>query len=236
MKKILHRADTRGKAEHGWLHSRHTFSFADYYDPDRMRFGKLRVINDDVVEPGAGFATHPHDNMEIVSIPLAGALRHRDSMGHSHVIRKGEVQIMSAGTGLTHSEYNDSDRDSVNFLQIWVLPKDRGIAPRYGQMDFEPAARRNRFQVVVSPRMPREGNWINQDAYFSLADITAGEQIHYDLNQTGNGVYLFVVDGDVQVAGETLGRRDGVGLSGTATVTLRATSNTELLAIEIPMA
>jgi len=235
MNKIIHRADSRGTADHGWLYSRHTFSFANYYDPERMGFGKLRVINDDVVKGGGGFGTHPHDNMEIISVPLAGALRHRDSMGNTHVIRQGEVQIMSAGTGLTHSEYNESATDAVNFLQIWVMPKQRNIEPRYGQKAFDAAERRNRFQTVVAPD-PHDGMvWINQDAWFSLGDFDAGQSGSYQARKDGNGVYLFVIDGEVEVAGETLAKRDAIGLTDVGEVAIRAATDSRLLVIDVPM-
>ena len=236
MNKVLHRADTRGLADHGWLRSRHTFSFAGYHDPARMGFGKLRVINDDVVAGGGGFATHPHDNMEIVSIPLHGGLRHRDSMGNTHVIRAGEVQVMSAGTGLTHSEYNDSATEAVNFLQIWVLPDKRNIAPRYGQKAFDPAARRDRFQLVVAPDIDDQAIWINQNAWFSLADPSAQSVIRYDTHGPAQGIYLFVIDGDVEVAGERLARRDGLGVAGERGIELHAMTDARLLAIEVPFA
>jgi len=236
MQTVIHRANSRGDANHGWLHSRHTFSFAGYYDPKRMGFGKLRVINDDVVTGGAGFGTHPHDNMEIVSIPLTGALRHKDSMGNQHVIRKGEVQIMSAGTGITHSEYNDSKDEAVNFLQIWVLPKQRDIAPRYGQREFDPAQRRNRFQAVVSPEKDGDAVWINQDAWFSLADAESGAQLDYALHDSGNGLYVFVIDGELEVAGEILTQRDAIGITGADSVTFSARRASEILAIEVPVA
>jgi len=236
MNKILHRADTRGLADHGWLRSRHTFSFAGYHDPGRMGFGKLRVINDDVVAGGAGFGTHPHDNMEIVSIPLTGGLRHRDSMGNTHVIRAGEVQVMSAGTGLTHSEYNDSATEAVNFLQIWVLPDKRNIAPRYGQVTVDPAARRGRFQLVVAPESSEQVVWINQNAWFSLADLSAGETVTYATHGPGQGVYLFVIDGSVDAGGEHLAPRDGMGISETDRIEARAATDARVLAIEVPVA
>ena len=166
-----HKNESRGLADHDWLISRHTFSFAGYYNPERMNFGLLRVLNDDIVKPSMGFGTHPHENMEIISIPLSGALRHQDSMGNKHIISTGEVQIMSAGSGLTHSEYNNSSSDDVNFLQIWVLPKEKDITPRYGQKLFDVSGRQNRFQRVVTPQASEETIWINQDAWFSLADI-----------------------------------------------------------------
>jgi len=235
MQKTIHRADSRGKAEHGWLHSRHTFSFAGYHDPERMQFGKLRVLNDDVVEAGAGFGTHPHDNMEIVSIPLAGTLRHHDSMGNEHVIHAGEVQIMSAGTGITHSEYNDSQTEPVNFLQIWVLPKQRDIAPRYGQRRFEPAGRGNRLQLVVSPDGHDGSLSINQDAWFALVTLEAGHTVDYSLNKPDHGVYVFVIAGAVECAGESLAHRDGLGISGAGSLSLEATAMAEVLVIEVSM-
>lgn len=235
MNKTLHRADSRGLADHGWLRSRHTFSFAGYHDPERMGFGRLRVINDDVVAPGGGFGTHPHDNMEIVSVPLTGALRHRDSVGNTHIIRHGEVQVMSAGTGITHSEYNDSDAEPVNFLQIWVRPKVRDIEPRYGQRAFDAAERRNRFQVVVAPDGREDSIVINQDAFFSLADLEAGGRVTYTPHRPGNGVYLFVIEGSVEAAGERLQRRDALGLEEAGAVEIAADGEARVLAIEVPM-
>lgn len=236
MEKILHRANSRGRAEHGWLHSHHTFSFASYFNPERMGFGKLRVLNDDFVAPAQGFGTHPHDNMEIVSIPLAGSLRHKDSMGNQHVIRNGEIQIMSAGTGIAHSEYNNSDTEQVNFLQIWVLPKKLDIQPRYGQRLFDLPAKHNRFQTVVAPD-ERDGSlWINQDAYFSLADLDAGITETYTINSPHNGVYIFLLDGQVRIAGETLDKRDALGLAGVPSIEIQALEKSELLCIEVPMA
>jgi len=235
MEKIIHRADSRGVAEHGWLSSRHTFSFANYYNPERMSFGKLRVLNDDVVDPAGGFGTHSHDNMEIVSVPLSGALRHQDSMGNKHVIQHGEVQIMSAGTGLSHSEYNNSDIERVNFLQIWVLPKEQNIQPCYGQLAFDPADHHNEFQLVVSPEKNNETVWINQEAYFSLGDFEQHQTGHYTVRQSGHGIYLFVIDGAVEVAGETLNKRDAIGIVNTNELTVRALDNSQLLIIEVPM-
>ena len=236
MSKIIHRADSRGVADHGWLYSRHTFSFAGYHNPERMGFGKLRVINDDIVKGGGGFGTHPHDNMEIVSVPLAGTLRHHDSMGNSHQIRAGEVQIMSAGTGLTHSEYNDSASEPVNFLQIWVLPKQRNIEPRYGQQVFVRTDRHNRFQTVVAPEADGEAVRINQDAWFSLGDFDAGHSICYQARKAGNGVYLFVIDGEIEAAGETLTRRDAIGIDDGAELDIKSLADSHLLVIDVPMA
>lgn len=231
----LHTADSRGLADHGWLHSRHTFSFANYYDPERIRFGLLRVINDDIVQPSMGFGTHPHENMEIVSIPLAGSLRHQDSMGNQHIITAGEIQIMSAGSGLTHSEYNNSDSEDVNFLQIWVYPDKKDIAPRYGQQRFDKADRRNRFQLVVSPERDTLAIWINQQAWFSMADLDAETSITYHRKSEKSGLYFFIIDGDLSIAGHTVKRRDGLGLTDTADVELTARSPAEVLCIEVPM-
>lgn len=235
MKIIVHKADTRGVAEHGWLSSRHTFSFAEYRDPERVRFGLLRVLNDDVVQPGMGFGTHPHENMEIITVPLAGGLRHHDSMGNTQYIKAGEVQIMSAGTGLTHSEYNSSDSERVNFLQIWVFPKDRDIEPRYGQKLFSADERQGQFQNVVSPDQNDSGVRINQDAWFWLGDFKAGQSGTYTIKRSGNGAYFFVLEGAMVIASEQLARRDGIAIEGTASVDFAATEDCQLLAIDVPM-
>jgi len=234
MKTVLHKADARGRADHGWLDSRHTFSFADYYDPERMGFGMLRVINDDIVAPGAGFGTHSHANMEIISVPLRGSLRHQDSMGHTQVIRQGEVQVMSAGTGISHSEYNASDSDPVNFLQIWVVPKEPDITPRYGQQEFPAEKREDRFQTVVAPDSENGAVWINQDAWFSLGNFSGGRREAHHLHSDGNGVYVFVLEGGAEVAGERLGQRDGLGITEAAEIEITAATDCELLVIEVP--
>jgi redox-sensitive bicupin YhaK (pirin superfamily) len=235
MKTTIHRADSRGVAKHGWLHSRHTFSFAGYYDPNRMGFGKLRVINDDIVDGGAGFGTHPHDNMEIISIPLHGSLHHQDSMGNQHIINAGDVQIMSAGTGLTHSEYNGSDTEPVNFLQIWVYPKFRNIKPRYGQVTLDPELQRNQFAVVVSPNEQANAVTINQDAWFAMGEFEAGSSARYESKQTGNGIYLFVIEGEVSVDTETLQKRDAMAISNSDAVNIEINKPGKLLAIEVPI-
>jgi redox-sensitive bicupin YhaK (pirin superfamily) len=235
MKTVLHKAETRGRAEHGWLHSRHTFSFAEYRDSERMGFGMLRVINDDIVAPGAGFDTHAHDNMEIVSIPLIGSLQHKDSEGNAHLIQPGEVQIMSAGTGISHSEYNASESEQVNFLQIWVLPKQRDIEPRYYQRAFPVANRENRFQTVVAPDSKGDALGINQDSWFALGNFKSGHRDAYRLHSDGNGVYFFVLEGSVQVAGEHLGRRDGLGVTEAGEIEIAASTDCELLVIEVPL-
>ena len=235
MHKTLHKADTRGVAEHGWLSSRHTFSFAGYHNPERMQFGVLRVLNDDVVQPGMGFGAHPHENMEIISIPLAGELRHQDSMGITQNITAGEVQILSAGTGITHSEYNSSESEVVNFLQIWVLPEVRGIEPRYDQKLFSADERQGRLQNIVSPDRNDDGVWINQQTWFWLGDFKAGHADTYTIKRSGNGVYFFVLEGTVAVASEQLERRDGIGIEGAATVDIEATEDCQLLVMDVPV-
>ncbi|MBF9252802.1 pirin family protein [Pontibacter sp. 172403-2] len=234
-KKVIDKANTRGHANHGWLDSHHTFSFARYYNPQRMGFGLLRVINDDVVAPGMGFGAHAHDNMEIISIPLSGALEHQDSTGNKKVIYTNDVQIMSAGSGLTHSEYNHSKSEKVNFLQIWVLPKEENIAPRYDQKTFNPEDRQNQLQTVVSPEQDGKAIWINQDAWFSLGSLKSGFSEEYKIHKAGNGVYAFVLEGDLEIDGEKLSKRDGIGISETDTVSIKASSDAEVLLMEVPM-
>ncbi|MFZ6011790.1 MAG: pirin family protein [Bacteroidota bacterium] len=235
MKTILHKANTRGHANHGWLDSHHTFSFANYYDPSRINFGALRVLNDDIVSGGNGFGKHPHDNMEIVSIPLSGALEHRDNTGRHEVIKTNDVQIMSAGSGIAHSEYNASKSDPVNFLQIWVFPKLHDVAPRYDQKTFDPAARQNQLQVVVAPEKHNHAVFINQDAWFSLGSLKKGFSIDYAVKRSSNGVYVFVIDGDVTIDGQALNKRDGYGMWEADKLTVTADSDAEILLIDVPM-
>jgi hypothetical protein len=224
-------------ADHGWLQSRHTFSFANYHDPERMGFGLLRVINDDIVQPSKGFGTHPHKNMEIVSIPISGELRHHDSMGNTQIIRAGEVQIMSAGTGISHSEYNGSDSDPVSFLQIWVLPKLQNIEPRYGQQLFSCNDRKNKFQVVVSPDKDSGDSAmrINQDAWFLRGDFDTGQTGSYEIKREGNGMYFFVIEGAVTIADEQLQRRDAIGIEGATIINFEVAEDCQLLIIDVPM-
>lgn len=235
MNHILHKVDSRGLADHGWLVSRHTFSFANYHNSERMNFGLLRVINDDIVKPEMGFGTHPHENMEIVSIPFAGSLWHQDSMGNKHIITAGEVQVMSAGSGLTHSEFNNSEQDDVNFLQIWVFPKEKNIIPRYGQQLFAKKDRQNRFQILVSPDKDSGAVWINQDAWFSMADFDSGTSLSYQKHRAETGLYFFVISGQAEIDGHALEQRDGLGLTGGNDVQISAQSQAELLCIEVPM-
>lgn len=235
MKTIIHRATDRGHATHGWLNSYHSFSFAGYNNPDKVHFGALRVLNDDTVSPGMGFGSHPHDNMEIVSIPLKGALKHKDNTGRQEIIQSGDVQIMSAGSGIVHSEVNASGKEPVEFLQIWVFPKQRNIDARYEQKTFSHDDRKNKLQIVVSPDEKDGGVWINQDAKFLLGDFETGSETTLAPSFTGNGIYLFMIEGEVEVAGEKLSRRDGIGLSEFDTTTLKATANAQVLVIDVPM-
>ncbi|MFT7381743.1 MAG: redox-sensitive bicupin YhaK (pirin superfamily) [Roseivirga sp.] len=234
MKTTVHSSASRGLANHGWLKSRHTFSFAGYHDPERIHFGALRVLNDDQVAGGQGFGTHPHDNMEIVSIPLQGDLAHQDSTGRNEVIRQGDVQIMSAGTGIRHSEFNYNKDEEVYFLQIWVFPKERNITPRYEQKSYSAEDRVNKFQTVVSPE-GGDAVWINQDAFFSLANLDAGVKLNYEVKKPGNGVYLFVLNGELNAAGEILDTRDAVAVTEADSFEIKAKSYAEILVIEVPM-
>ena len=235
MKTQLHKANTRGNANHGWLQSYHTFSFANYYNPERMNFGALRVLNDDTVQAGMGFGTHPHRDMEIISIPLEGDLEHKDSMGNTTVIRNGDVQVMSAGTGVQHSEYNKNRDSLVKFLQIWVFPRERGVEPRYDQITLNTADRKNKLQQILSPNPDDGGVWIHQDAWFYLGDLDAGFKTTYTINKKGNGVYAFVLSGNVKIAGQQLETRDGFGIWATDSFELEATVNSEILLMEVPM-
>lgn len=235
MRTILHKAGTRGHANHGWLDSYHTFSFAGYYNPERIHFGALRVLNDDTVEAGMGFGTHPHDNMEIISIPLEGALEHRDSMGNVSVIRYGDVQVMSAGTGIHHSEYNQSSENRVKFLQIWVFPDKKKVQPRYGQITLNPEDRHNKLQQILSPNKEDEGVWIHQNAWFHLGKFDKGTTARYELKGKGNGVYAFIISGEMTVCGSPLTARDGLGITETDSMSLSADSDAEILLMEVPM-
>lgn len=216
MKTVFHAANSRGHANHGWLDSYHSFSFAGYYNPDRVHFGALRVLNDDVVAGGAGFGTHPHEDMEIISIPLRGALEHKDTLGTGSVIHTGDVQVMSAGTGIQHSEYNPSKTEEVNFLQVWVFPRQKGVKPRYDQRRFEPTARANAWQTLVEPA-GKAGLMIHQDAWFHRADLKADTSLAYPLQASQNGVYFFLLHGRVQIGAHTLDKRDALGVWETQT-------------------
>lgn len=233
---VLHKAETRGNANHGWLNSYHTFSFANYYNPERMHFGVLRVLNDDTVSAGKGFGTHPHDNMEIISIPLDGDLEHKDSMGNTTVIRNGDVQVMSAGTGIYHSEYNKNSDKLVKFLQIWVFPNKKNVPPRYDQITLNLADRHNKLQQILSPNTDDEGVWIHQNAWFHLGTLDKGFQTDYKIKGgKGNGVYAFVLSGELSIGDQKLGPRDGYGLWDTESFSIKADTNAEILLMEVPM-
>jgi len=233
---VLHKAATRGHANHGWLESNHTFSFANYHDPERMHFGVLRVLNDDMVAEGRGFGKHPHDNMEIISIPLEGDLQHEDSMGNKAIIRKGDIQVMSAGTGIIHSEYNKNTDQVVKFLQIWVYPNQRNVSPRYDQITLDIAQRQNKFQQILAPNPEDEGVWIHQDAWFSMGHFDKDVQTKYQIKKAGNGVYVFVIKGSVTVEGQELESRDGFGIWDVAEINLKVTSaDTEILLMDLSM-
>lgn len=234
MKTVLHQAATRGHANFGWLDSYHSFSFGHYYDPERVHFGALRVLNDDTVSAGMGFGKHPHDNMEIVSIPLSGDLHHQDSTGRDEIIREHDVQIMSAGSGIAHSEYNANKDKPVKFLQIWVMPKDKNIEPRYEQKSFKPENRLNQLLNVVAPDNA-DAVWINQDAWFSLGNFTKDFTTTYQPKKSGNGVYIFVLEGSLEVAGQTIGTRDGIGISELESLDIKANTDAQIVLIEIPM-
>lgn len=234
MKTVLHSADRRGHVSFGWLDSHHSFSFGQYHDPEKMHFGMLRVLNDDVITGGSGFGTHPHDNMEIISIPLSGAIEHKDSTGTQEVINTNDVQIMSAGTGIRHSEYNHYKDKDTNFLQIWIIPKKRNIEPRYGQKTFDPAERTDKLQTVVAPDDENAVS-INQDSWLSLGNVKSGSKITYALHKPGNGVYTFVINGNATVGGQSLYKRDAFGIWDTDKIEIIAGTDTRLLLIEVPM-
>lgn len=235
MTKTVYTSDSRGFADHGWLRTRYSFSFANYYNPDRIHFGELRVINDDIVAGGRGFGTHPHDNMEIITIPLSGDLAHKDSMGNSSVIREGDIQVMSAGTGITHSEFNHNPDREVRLLQIWVFPDKKNVTPRYDQKSLKDLARDNALYEVLSPDPEGPGVWIHQQAWFSMGTLSSGWKDTYTLHKENNGVYVLVLEGEMKVAGEKLSRRDAVAVSDVNALELEATTDARVLLMEVPM-
>lgn len=235
MKTVMHRAETRGHADHGWLDTRHSFSFASWYDPERVHFGALRVLNDDRVAPGRGFGMHPHEDMEIVSIPLEGDLEHKDSMGNVGVIREGDVQVMSAGSGVFHSEYNGNSDRELAFLQIWVIPRERGVAPRYGQVHLGDMDMRDRFAALIAPEGAGAPLWLHQDCWMSMGELGEGFRGEYALHGRGQGVYIFVLEGSLRVGGALLGERDALGVWDTEAVELVAEAGSKVLLIEVPM-
>ena len=233
---VLHKAETRGHANHGWLDSHHSFSFANYYNPERMHFGALRVLNDDRVDPGMGFGTHPHDNMEIISIPLEGDLEHKDSMGNTTVIKNGDIQVMSAGTGIQHSEFNKNSDRQTKFLQIWVFPNKHNVTPRYDQITLNINDRHNKLQQILSPSSDDEGVWIHQDAWFHLGKFDNNFITKYSLKKKENGVYIFVLKGDFSINEQKLNERDGLGIWDIENFKITANSqDSEILLMEVPM-
>ena len=235
MNKVYHSAETRGHADHGWLNANHSFSFASFYDPNRMNFGALRVLNDDTISPGKGFGKHSHDNMEIITIPLKGDLEHNDSLGNIGAINEGEIQVMSAGTGIYHSEYNKNSDKFINLLQLWVMPKKQDVKPRYDQRSFKGLKKKNSVYQVLSPYPEDEGMWIHQDAWIHLGDFEEVTSVDYMLKKKGNGVYIFVIEGIFKVANEKLEKRDALGVWNTESITFEAQSKSQVLLIEVPM-
>jgi redox-sensitive bicupin YhaK (pirin superfamily) len=235
MKTVLHSADSRGQANHGWLKARHSFSFANYYNPNRMHFGVLRVLNDDTIAGAKGFDTHPHDNMEIITIPLEGDLKHKDNMGNSSIIRAGDVQVMSAGTGIYHSEFNANPDKELKLFQIWLFPKQKDVEPRYDQISIREVAQQNTFYQILSPNKNDQGVWIHQDAWFSLGDFDEGKSDSYKLNKKGNGVYIFVLEGEIEINGQQLNKRDGLGVWDLEEFTILAQKKSDVLLMEVPM-
>jgi redox-sensitive bicupin YhaK (pirin superfamily) len=235
MKKTFHPANERGHNDIGWLKANFSFSFGPYYNPAKVHFGALRVLNDDIIAGGTGFGTHPHDNMEIITIPISGALEHRDSMGNIGVIQSGEVQVMSAGTGIQHSEYNHSKTEAANTLQIWLFPKEMTTEPRYDQKNFAEELKPNQFATLVSPVKEGTALWINQDAIFSMGDFEAGQQIKYDIKIAGNGAYIFVIEGKIAAEGTDLNKRDALGVEDTSSITIETQTQSRILIMEVPM-
>ena len=232
---VLHKADSRGNANHGWLNAYHSFSFASWYNPERIQFGMLRVLNDDTVAAGMGFGTHPHDNMEIITIPLEGDLAHKDSMGNAATIKTGDVQVMSAGTGILHSEFNPNHDFYTKLFQIWVFPKYKNVEPHYQQITLDQSLQKNDFAQILSPNPDDAGVWIHQDAWFYLSDFDKGFSKKLSLKKEGNGFYIMTIEGEIEVNGEKLERRDAIGVWATHEIEIKANSNSKFLVMEIPM-
>jgi len=235
MKTIVHKANERGHANHGWLNAYHSFSFANWYDPEKVQFGMLRVLNDDTIAAGMGFGTHPHDNMEIITIPLEGDLAHKDSMGNGTTIKSGDIQVMSAGTGIQHSEFNPNHNHHTKLFQIWLFPKYRNVEPRYQQITLDKSLEKNDFAQILSPNPDDAGVWIHQDAWFYLSDFDNGFSKKLALKKEGNGFYIMNIEGEIEVNGQKLGRRDAVGIWETNEIQIKANSNAKFLVMEIPM-
>jgi redox-sensitive bicupin YhaK (pirin superfamily) len=235
MKKTFHSSGTRGEANHGWLDAKHSFSFAQFFNPERIQFGALRVLNDDVIAPGMGFGTHPHNNMEIITIPLKGALEHKDSMDNIGVVAVDEIQVMSAGTGVSHSEYNKNKDQPLNLLQLWVLPNKQNVVPRYDQKNIKALKKINTLYPVITPNHDDAGMWIHQDAWFHLGDFDQKTTVPYSLHKQGNGVYAFMIEGRASIEGESLEKRDALGVWETEGFSITAEENSRILLVEVPM-
>jgi redox-sensitive bicupin YhaK (pirin superfamily) len=235
MKTVLHTSNSRGHANHGWLNAYHSFSFASWFHPDRVQFGMLRVLNDDTIAAGMGFGTHPHDNMEIITIPLEGDLAHKDSMGNSSIIKSGDIQVMSAGTGIQHSEFNPNAEQQTKLFQIWLFPKYRNVAPRYQQITLDPSAQKNNFDQILSPNPDDAGVWIHQDAWFYLSDFETNFTKKLALKKEGNGFYILTIEGEIEVNGQKLEKRDALGLWETSEIEIKANTASKFLVMEIPM-
>ncbi len=234
---VIHKANTRGTADHGWLQANFSFSFANYHNPDRMHFGVLRVMNDDIIAAGMGFGTHPHDNMEIITIPLEGALEHKDSMGNGAIIQYGDIQCMSAGTGIQHSEFNPNQNKHANTLQIWMFPNKKNVTPRYDQLTLDKTKSVNTLQQILSPDPHDEGVWVHQDAWFHQGVLDNNFAGKYTIKRKGNGVYIFVIKGDITINGHALNKRDGIGIWDTDSIEyISNTADTEILLMDVPMA
>ena len=235
MNSVLHKANTRGNANHGWLKANHSFSFANYYNPERMHFGVLRVLNDDTIAPGRGFGTHPHDNMEIITIPLEGDLKHEDNMGNGTVIKNGDIQVMSAGTGITHSEFNANNNSEVKLLQIWLFPNKKNVEPRYDQIEIKSISKTNEFNQILSPFKDDQGVWIHQNAWFQLGSFDKSTAIDYNIKKETNGLYVFMIEGQAKVNDQDLYLRDGYGLWNTEEVKIQAEKGSKILMMDVPM-
>ncbi len=235
MKTFFYPGNERGTSDHGWLKANFSFSFASYYHPDKVHFGALRVLNDDIIAGGMGFGTHPHDNMEIITIPLSGALEHKDSMGNRGVIHAGEVQVMSAGTGVQHSEFNHSKTEAANTLQIWLFPKERNVEPRYDQKDFKSSFKQNHLITLISPDKNNDALWINQDATFSLGSFDAEQRIDYKISRPENGAYIFILEGGVKINDQVLNKKDAIGVYDISSIVIDTQESTQLLIIDVPM-
>ncbi|QBN19708.1 pirin family protein [Flavobacterium nackdongense] len=232
---VLHTADTRGHADHGWLNAHHSFSFGSWYNPERVQFGVLRVLNDDAIAAGMGFGEHGHDNMEIITIPLEGDLAHKDSMGNAETIKTGDVQVMSAGTGIRHSEFNPNADQQTKLFQIWLFPRTKNVEPRYQQITLNPAEQKNNFAQILSPNAEDAGVWIHQDAWFYLADFDSEFSKSLSLKKEGNGFYIMNIEGEIEVNGEKLEKRDAIGIWETNDIEIKATTDAKFLVMEIPM-